>query len=120
MFEGSLLLAVLRRKINSRGISDIPIGQRKNVCYCQLELGVVGRWNKRLPLAIAGTTVPISGVRLIPYWSQEEHDKWPNRCSQLRYRASAIPTTGTLAPVQDYSAMCVKEERKKAIRAHDK
>jgi hypothetical protein len=29
--------------------------------------------------------------------------KWPNRCSQLRYRASAIPTTGTLAPVQDYS-----------------
>jgi hypothetical protein len=30
--------------------------------------------------------------------------KWPNRCSQLRYRASAIPTTGTLAPVQDYSA----------------
>ncbi len=30
--------------------------------------------------------------------------KWPNRCSQLRYRASAIPTTGTLAPIQDYSA----------------
>jgi hypothetical protein len=30
--------------------------------------------------------------------------KWPNRCSQLRYRASAIPTTGTLAPVQAYSA----------------
>jgi hypothetical protein len=30
--------------------------------------------------------------------------KWPNRCAQLRYRASAIPTTGTLAPVQDYSA----------------
>jgi hypothetical protein len=29
--------------------------------------------------------------------------KWPNRCSQLRYRASGIPTTGTLAPVQDYS-----------------
>jgi hypothetical protein len=29
--------------------------------------------------------------------------KWPNRCSQLRYRASAIPSTGTLAPVQDYS-----------------
>jgi hypothetical protein len=29
--------------------------------------------------------------------------KWPNRCSQLRYRASAIPTTGTLALVQDYS-----------------
>jgi hypothetical protein len=31
--------------------------------------------------------------------------KWPNRCSQLRYRASAISTTGTLAPVQDYSAV---------------
>jgi hypothetical protein len=31
--------------------------------------------------------------------------KWPNRCSQFRYRASAIPTTGTLAPVQDYSAV---------------
>jgi hypothetical protein len=30
--------------------------------------------------------------------------KWPNRCSQLRYRASAIPTTGTIGPVQDYSA----------------
>jgi hypothetical protein len=29
--------------------------------------------------------------------------KWPNRCSQLRYRASAIRTTRTLAPVQDYS-----------------
>ncbi len=34
--------------------------------------------------------------------------KWPNRCSQLRYRASAIPTTGTLAPVQDYSAGCAQ------------
>jgi hypothetical protein len=31
--------------------------------------------------------------------------KWPNRCSQLRYRASAIPTTGTLAPVRDSSAV---------------
>jgi hypothetical protein len=31
--------------------------------------------------------------------------KWPNRCSQLRYRASAIHTTGTLAPVQDYSVI---------------
>jgi hypothetical protein len=73
VFEGSLLLAVLRRNIHSRGISDTPIGQRRNVCYCQLKLGVVGRWNKRLPLDIAGTTVPISGVRLIPYWPQEEH-----------------------------------------------
>ncbi len=73
MFEGSLQLAVLRRNIHARGICDIPIGRRRNVCYCQLELGVVGRWNKRLPLAIAGTTVPISGVRLIPYWPQEEH-----------------------------------------------
>jgi hypothetical protein len=24
-------------------------------------------------LATAGTTVPVSGVRLIPYWPQEEH-----------------------------------------------
>jgi hypothetical protein len=84
------------------------------VCYCQLELVVVGRWNNRLPLAIAGTTVPVSGVRLIPFWPQEDH-KWPNRCSQLRYRASAIPTTGTLAPVQDYSVggqkiFCSREE----------
>ncbi len=73
MFEGSLLLAVLRTKIHARGISDITIGQRRNVCYCQLVLGVAGRWIKRLPLAIAGTTVPVSGVRLIPYWPQEEH-----------------------------------------------
>jgi hypothetical protein len=73
VFEGSLLLAVLRRNIYARGISDITIGQRKNVCYCQLGLGVVGRWIKRLPLAIAGTTVPVSGVRHIPYWPQEEH-----------------------------------------------
>jgi hypothetical protein len=29
--------------------------------------------------------------------------KWPSSCSELRYRASAIPTTGTLAPVRDYS-----------------
>jgi hypothetical protein len=43
--------------------------------------------------------------------------KWPNRCSQLRYRAKAVPTAfalyliylspcGTLTPVQDYSAYC--------------
>ncbi len=73
VFEGSLLLAVLRTNIHARGISDITIGQRRNVCYCQLELGVVGRRIKRLPLAIAGTTVPVSGVRLIPYWPQKEH-----------------------------------------------
>jgi hypothetical protein len=73
VFKGSLLLAELRRNIHAREISDIPIGQRRNVCYCQLELGVVGRWNKRLPLAIAGTTVPVSGVRLIPHWPQGEH-----------------------------------------------
>ncbi len=72
-YEGSLLLAMVRKSIHARGISDIPIGQRTNVCYCQLELGVVGGWNKRLRLAIAGTTVPVSGVRLIPYWPQEEH-----------------------------------------------
>ncbi len=35
--------------------------------------GVVGRWIKRLSLAIVETTVPVSGVRLILYWSQEEH-----------------------------------------------
>jgi hypothetical protein len=63
---------MLRISIHARG-RDITIGQRRNVCSCQLELGVVGRWNKRLPLAIAGTTVPVSGVRLIPYWPQEEH-----------------------------------------------
>ncbi len=73
VYEGSLLLAMLRISIHARGISDIAIGQRRNVCYCQLELGVEGRWNKRLPLAIAGTTVPVLGVRLIPYWPQEEH-----------------------------------------------
>jgi hypothetical protein len=73
VFEGSLLLAVLRTNIHATGISDITIGQRKNVCYCQLELGVVGRWIKRLSLAIAGTTVLVSGVRLKPYWPQEEH-----------------------------------------------
>ena len=39
VFEGSLLLAVLRTNIHARGISDITIGQRRNVCYCQLELG---------------------------------------------------------------------------------
>ncbi len=71
--EGSLLLAVLRISIHARGISDITIGQRRNVCYCQLEPGMVGRWNNRLPLAIAGTTVPVSGVRLLPYWPEEEH-----------------------------------------------
>jgi hypothetical protein len=64
---------MLRTSIHARGMSNIAIGQRRNVCYCKLELGVVGRWNKRLPLAIAGTTVPVSGVRLIPYWPQEEH-----------------------------------------------
>ncbi len=68
MFEGSLLLAVLRTNIHASGISDITIGQRRNVCYCQLELGI-----KRLSLAIVGTNVPVSGVRLIPYWPQEEH-----------------------------------------------
>jgi hypothetical protein len=73
VFEGSLLLAELRRNIHAREISDIPIGQRRNVCFCQLELGVVGRRNKRLPFAIAGTTVPVSGVGFIPYWPQEEH-----------------------------------------------
>jgi hypothetical protein len=39
VFEGSLLLAVLRTIIHATGISDISIGQRRNVCYCQLELG---------------------------------------------------------------------------------
>ncbi len=73
VYEGSFLLAMLRTGIHARGISYITIGQRRNLCYCQLELGVVGRWNKRLPLVIAGTTVPVSGVRLIPYWPQEEH-----------------------------------------------
>jgi hypothetical protein len=56
LYEGSL----------HRGIRDITIGQRRNMCYCQLELGVVGRCNYRLPLARGGTTVPVSGVRLIP------------------------------------------------------
>jgi hypothetical protein len=64
---------VLRTSIHARGISDITIGQRRNVFYCQLELGVVGRWNNRFPLAIGGTTVPASGVRLIPYWPEEEY-----------------------------------------------
>jgi hypothetical protein len=73
LYEGSLLLAMLRTIIHARGISDITIGQKRNVCYCQLELGVVGRWNNRLPLAIAETSVSVSGVRLIPYWPQEEH-----------------------------------------------
>jgi hypothetical protein len=72
-YEGSFLLAMLRTSIHARGVSNITIGQRTDVCYCQLELGVVGRWNKRLLLAIAGTTVPVSGVRLIPYWLQEEY-----------------------------------------------
>ncbi len=66
-------MAVLRTNMHATGISDITIGQRRNVCYCQLELGAVGRWIKILPLAIAGTTVPVSGVRLKPYWPQEEH-----------------------------------------------
>jgi hypothetical protein len=44
----------------------------RNMCYCHLELGVVGRWNNRLPLAIGGTTVPVLGVRLIPYRPEEE------------------------------------------------
>ncbi len=52
VYEGSLLLAVLRTSIHARGISDITIGQRRNVCYCQLELGLVERWNNRLPLAV--------------------------------------------------------------------
>jgi hypothetical protein len=71
--EVLLLLSMLRTSIHARGISNITIGQMRNVCYCQLELGVVGRWNNRLPLAVAGTTVPVPGVRLIPYWPQEEH-----------------------------------------------
>ncbi len=96
LYEGSLLLAVLRTSIRARGISDITIGQRRNMYYCQLERGVVGRWNNRLPLAIGGTTVPVSGVG-------SSHIGQRNRCSQLRYRASAIPTTGTLVPVRDYS-----------------
>jgi hypothetical protein len=52
---------------------DITIGQRRNMCHCQLERGVVGRWKNRLPLIIGGTTVPVLGVRLIPYWPKEEH-----------------------------------------------
>ncbi len=32
-----------------------------------------GEKEYRLPLAIGGTAVPVSGVRLIPYWSAEEH-----------------------------------------------
>ncbi len=66
LYEGSLLLAVLRTSTHARGISNITVGQRRNMCYCQLELGVMGRWNNRLPWAIGGTTVPVSGVRLIP------------------------------------------------------
>ncbi len=73
MFEGSLLLAVLRTSIRARGINDVTIGWRRNMCFCQLELGVVGRLNNRLPLAIGGTAVPALGVRLIPYWTEEEH-----------------------------------------------
>ncbi len=116
LYEGSLLLAVLRKSIRARGISDITIGQRRNMCYCHLELGVVGRWNNRLPLAIGGTTVSVSGVSLIPYWQQENKYKCPNRCSQLRYRASTIPTTGTLAPVRDYSVLVGRGRNK--ILAH--
>jgi hypothetical protein len=32
VFEGSLLLAVLRTNIHASGVSDITIGQRRNVC----------------------------------------------------------------------------------------
>jgi hypothetical protein len=73
VLEGSLLLAVLRTSIRGRGISDVTIGWRRNLCFCQLELGVVGRLNNRLSLAIGGTAVPALGVRLIPYLPEEEH-----------------------------------------------
>ncbi len=73
MFEGSLLLAVLRTNIHASGISDITSGQRRNVLLPARAGGMVGRWIKRLSLAIVGTTVPVSGARLIPYWPQEEH-----------------------------------------------
>ncbi len=73
VYEGSLLSAELRTSISARGISNITIGQRRNIGHCQLELGVVRRWNDRLPLAMGGITVPVSGVRLIPYWPEEEH-----------------------------------------------
>jgi hypothetical protein len=39
---------------------EITIGQRRNMYYCQL-LGVVGRWNNRLPLVVEGTDVPVLG-----------------------------------------------------------
>jgi hypothetical protein len=96
---------MLRTTIRAREISNITIGWRRNICYCQLELWVVGRLNNRLSLAIGGTAVPAAGVSLIPYWPEEEHVqyKWPNRYSQLIYRASAIPTTGTLIPMRDFS-----------------
>ncbi len=73
LFEGSLLLAVLRTSIRAREISDVTIGWRRNMCFCQLKLEVVERLNIRFPLAIGGTAVPASGVRLIPYWLEEEH-----------------------------------------------
>jgi hypothetical protein len=72
-YEGSLLFAVLRTSIPASGMSDTTVSQRRNMCHCQLELGVVGRWKNRLPLIVGGTTVPVLGVRLIPYWPKEEH-----------------------------------------------
>jgi hypothetical protein len=108
VFEDSLLLAVLRTNIHARGISDISIGQWRNVCYCQLELGVVGRWIKRLPLAIAGTTVPVSGVsvpdnksRNIPevvvvrHWAVGVLGIWRGRDSWVKGGANGVSLQAT-------------------------
>jgi hypothetical protein len=72
VFEGSLLLAVLRKSIRAREISGVTIAWRRNMCFCQLKLGVVERLNIRLPLAIGGTAVPASEVMFIPFWLEEE------------------------------------------------
>ena len=46
VYEGSFVMDVLRTSNHARRISNITIGQRRNVCYCQLELG--GWWGDGL------------------------------------------------------------------------
>ncbi len=69
------------------------------MCYCQLELGVVGRWNNRLQIGHRRNNCPCFRSKAHPLLARGRTCiNGLTGVQQLRYRASAIPTTGHSLP----------------------
>ncbi len=74
---------------------------RQSLCECRRCRRGGGTVWQRFLLATERTLQELGSF---PICQRKNRDKWKNIHPQFRYRASAIPTIGTLTPVRDYSA----------------